>query len=78
MIYVRVRVCACLTFRQIVDGQGNTSAGKKGETLEDTIMCLECYTDVTVLRHPVQGSVGRVMEVATKPVSRNMYIMRQC
>ena len=53
-----------------VDGQGgNSSAAKKGESLEDTIMCLECYTDVTVLRHPVQGSVGRVMEVATKPVS---------
>lgn len=52
-----------------MDGQGNTSAAKKGETLEDTIMCLERYTDVTVLRHPVQGSVGRVMEVATKPVS---------
>jgi len=52
-----------------VDGaHGNTSAAKKGETLEDTIMCLECYTDVTVLRHPVQGSVGRVMEVATKPI----------
>lgn len=52
-----------------VDGKGNSSAAKKGETLEDTIRCLECYTDVTILRHPVQGSVGRVMEVATKPVS---------
>ena len=51
-----------------VDGQGNSSAAKKGETLEDTIRCLECYTDVTVLRHPVQGSVGRVMENAAKPV----------
>ena len=51
-----------------VDGQGNSSAGKKGETLEDTIRCLECYTDVTVLRHPVQGSVGKVIEIAQKPV----------
>ena len=51
-----------------VDGKGNTSAGKKGETLEDTIRCLECYTNVTVLRHPTQGSVGRVIENATKPV----------
>ena len=52
-----------------VDGQGgNSSAAKKGESLADTIRCLECYTDVTVLRHPVQGSVGTVIEAATKPV----------
>lgn len=45
-----------------VDGGagGNTSASKKGETLEDTIRCLECYADVTVLRHPTTGSVQRV------------------
>jgi len=51
-----------------VDGQGNSSANKKGESLEDTIRCLECYTDATVLRHPVHGSVGRVIDMATKPV----------
>ncbi len=45
-----------------VDGgsSGNTSASKKGESLEDTIRCLECYTDITVLRHPMTGSVQRV------------------
>jgi aspartate carbamoyltransferase catalytic subunit len=26
-----------------VDGQGNSSAAKKKESLEDTIRCLECY-----------------------------------
>jgi carbamoyl-phosphate synthase/aspartate carbamoyltransferase/dihydroorotase len=52
-----------------VDGQdGNSSAAKKGESLEDTIRCLECYVDVTVLRHPLQGSVGRVVDMAQKPV----------
>ena len=51
-----------------VDGQGNSSANKKGETLEDTIRCLECYTDATVLRHPVHGSVGKVIAMSTKPV----------
>jgi aspartate carbamoyltransferase len=51
-----------------VDGKGNSSAGKKGETLEDTIKCLECYADVTVLRHPEQGSVGRVIDTAKKPI----------
>jgi carbamoyl-phosphate synthase/aspartate carbamoyltransferase/dihydroorotase len=51
-----------------MDGKGNTSAGQKGETLEDTIACLECYADLTVLRHPIQGSVGKVIGVARKPV----------
>ncbi|KAL7574961.1 hypothetical protein ACA910_010780 [Epithemia clementina (nom. ined.)] len=52
-----------------VDGAaGNTSAAKKGESLEDTIRCLECYTDVTVLRHPTQGQVGHVIAQAQKPV----------
>ena len=51
-----------------VDGEGNSSANKKGESLSDTIQCLECYVDVTVLRHPVTGSVGQVVAVAAKPV----------
>jgi aspartate carbamoyltransferase catalytic subunit len=52
-----------------VDGQGgNSSAAKKGESLEDTIRCLESYVDVTVLRHPIQGSVESVIALATKPV----------
>lgn len=51
-----------------VDGQGNTSAGKKGESLTDTIQCLACYTDLTVLRHFQTGSVGQVVASATKPV----------
>ncbi|GAX13990.1 aspartate carbamoyltransferase catalytic subunit [Fistulifera solaris] len=52
-----------------VDGEGgNSSAAKKGESLTDTIRCLECYTDVTVLRHYIKGSVGTVIEAATKPV----------
>ena len=37
---------------------GNTSASKKGETLSDTIKCLQCYTDVTVLRHSIKGTLG--------------------
>lgn len=50
-----------------VDGQGNSSA-KKGETLFDTIRCLECYADATVLRHPITGIVGQVAANATKPI----------
>eukprot|EP00573_Skeletonema_grethae_P002795 CAMPEP_0201689396 /NCGR_PEP_ID=MMETSP0578-20130828/3000_1 /ASSEMBLY_ACC=CAM_ASM_000663 /TAXON_ID=267565 /ORGANISM="Skeletonema grethea, Strain CCMP 1804" /LENGTH=348 /DNA_ID=CAMNT_0048174029 /DNA_START=24 /DNA_END=1070 /DNA_ORIENTATION=+ len=49
------------TFIHVDGGKGgNTSASKKGESLEDTIRCLECYTDVTVLRHPTTGSVQQV------------------
>lgn len=49
------------TFVHVDGGQGgNTSAAKKGESLEDTVRCLECYADVTVLRHPATGSVQRV------------------
>lgn len=51
-----------------VDGQGNSSAAKKKETLEDTIRCLECYVDAIVLRHPVTGSVPKVVQATTKPV----------
>jgi carbamoyl-phosphate synthase/aspartate carbamoyltransferase/dihydroorotase len=51
-----------------VDGQGNSSAGKKKESLEDTIKCLECYVDAVVLRHPVTGSVPQVAKATTKPL----------
>ena len=51
-----------------VDGQGNSSAAKKKETLEDTIRCLECYVDAIVLRHPVTGSVPKVVQATTKPL----------
>ena len=59
------------TFIHVDGGKGgNTSASKKGESLEDTIKCLECYTDATVLRHPTTGSVQNVAlgEGSVKPV----------
>mmetsp|Transcript_1556 Transcript_1556/g.2226 ORF Transcript_1556/g.2226 Transcript_1556/m.2226 type:complete len:366 (-) Transcript_1556:766-1863(-) len=42
------------------------SSTKKGETLADTVRCLECYADVTVLRHPQTGSVGQVASVPSR------------
>ena len=51
-----------------VDGQGNSSASKKNESLEDTVRCLECYVDAVVLRHPVTGSVPSVAKAVTKPL----------
>lgn len=51
-----------------LDGKGNSSAGKKGESLQDTMRTLESYCDIVILRHPIEGSVGKVVEVASKPV----------
>jgi len=36
----------------------STSSATKGETLSDTMRCLQCYSDVVVLRHPSQGSAA--------------------
>ena len=48
---------------------GNSSAGKKGETLSDTIRCLQCYTNVIVLRHPTLGSVKEaILGSEKKPI----------
>lgn len=47
---------------------GNTSS-KKGETVLDTVRCLQCYTDVTVLRHPMEGTLSGVLgEKLNKPL----------
>jgi aspartate carbamoyltransferase len=40
----------------VVHVASSTSSSTKGETLQDTLRCLECYTDVVVLRHPEAGS----------------------
>ena len=46
----------------------SSSSVKKGETLQDTIKCLECYSDLIVLRHPVVGSAQIAATASTKPV----------
>jgi len=38
-----------------------SSSVSKGETLEDTMKCLECYSDVLVIRHPEKGTPDRVI-----------------
>jgi aspartate carbamoyltransferase len=40
----------------------NHSSHTKGETLSDTIRCLQCYADAIVLRHPVTGSIYSVLQ----------------
>ena len=44
------------------------SSVKKGETLEDTVRCLESYADIVVLRHPVKGSADRAAKAMRKPL----------
>lgn len=46
----------------------SSSSVKKGETLSDTIRCLECYADILVLRHPRLGAAGEAAAAASKPV----------
>lgn len=52
----------------VVPVSESSSSSKKGETLSDTIRCLECYADVIVLRHPVKGSAAVAAGATRKPV----------
>ncbi len=45
------------TVMHVDAGEGGNSSSKKGETVSDTVKCLQCYTDVTILRHPIKGTV---------------------
>ena len=46
----------------------SSSSAKKGETIEDTVRCLQRYCDVLVLRHPQVGTVAKAAAAAQKPV----------
>ena len=41
---------------------------KKGETLWDTMKMVEAYSDVIVIRHPLEGSARLAAEASSKPV----------
>jgi len=45
-----------------------TSSVVKGESLEDTVRTMECYSDVIVLRHPEKGSVKAASSFLRKPL----------
>lgn len=45
-----------------------TSSLAKGESLTDSIKTVEGYSDLIVMRHPVEGSARRAAEVAKIPV----------
>ncbi len=45
----------------------NSSIGK-GENLADTIRTMDCYADVLVMRHPMEGAARFASEISSKPV----------
>lgn len=44
------------------------SSVSKGETLNDTILTVNNYCDLIVIRHPIEGSARYASEIATVPV----------
>ena len=47
---------------------GNSTSTTKGETLHDTIKIVEGYSNIIVIRHPVEGSAKLAAEIAEIPV----------
>ncbi|MCF8330906.1 MAG: aspartate carbamoyltransferase [Bacteroidales bacterium] len=45
-----------------------SSSVKKGESLKDTIMTVSNYSDLIVMRHPIDGSARWASEVASVPI----------
>lgn len=52
----------------VISVSESSSSAKKGETIEDTVRCLQCYCDLLVLRHPVKGTAAAAASAACKPV----------
>lgn len=46
----------------------NSSSTQKGESLADTVRMMSIYSDVLVLRHPLDGSSRFAAEISDKPV----------
>ena len=46
----------------------NTSLGKKGETLADSIRIITSYTDALVMRHPKEGAARLAADLSPVPV----------
>lgn len=59
---------------KVITIQEGTSSTKKGETLQDTMRCVECYSDVLVLRHPETGAAKLAAKFVKKPCNVNWFI----
>lgn len=60
--------CERLGAQVIGFSSGEVSSKAKGETLADTIHMVEGYSDVIVLRHPLEGSARLAADIADIPV----------
>ncbi|CBK23233.2 uncharacterized protein [Blastocystis hominis] len=58
----------CRLGGKVITIQEGTSSTKKGETLQDTMRCVQCYSDVLVLRHPETGAAQLAAKYVTKPL----------
>ena len=54
--------------RVIGFSEASSSSVSKGETLKDTILTVSNYSDLIVMRHPLEGSAKYASEVAPVPV----------
>ncbi len=45
----------------------NSTSVSKGESLKDTIKTVSCYSDIIVMRHPVEGSASEASKHSTVP-----------
>jgi len=50
------------------DSDANTSSGKKGETLWDSIKVIDSYADAVIMRHPSPGAARLAADVAEHPM----------
>jgi len=54
--------------RVMAIGDVANSSVAKGETLEDTVRCLQCYCNILAMRHPETGSAARAAAVLDIPL----------
>jgi carbamoyl-phosphate synthase/aspartate carbamoyltransferase/dihydroorotase len=52
----------------VISVNESSSSVAKGETLADTVRCLECYADALVLRHPRAGAAAEAAAAMSKPL----------
>lgn len=52
----------------VISVNESSSSVAKGETLSDTVRCMECYCDAVVLRHPRAGAAAEASAAMAKPL----------
>eukprot|EP00796_Vickermania_ingenoplastis_P007018 gene7018-4977_t len=53
---------------QVLSFSTSSSSVNKGETLQDTVRCLDQYSDAIVLRHPQNSALEEALEVIQHPL----------